>query len=198
MKKIKNLIKTTFIGGIGVVLPILLSYLVFHWLLNTMIGLLKPVTKLIADNYFHQETVAVVLAVLIVSVSCFALGLLIKTRLGKYIYKLLEEKILTVAPGYKLFKETTRQFLSSEEKPFSKVALVKIFENETLCTGFVSDTHPDGSYTVFVPSGLNPTSGMIYHLKPQFVQIMDISTEEAMQTVIACGAGSSKFFESSK
>jgi uncharacterized membrane protein len=94
-----------------------------------------------------------------------------------------------------LFKETTRQFLGSGEKPFSRVALVKPFENDTRCTGFVSEEHPDGSFTVFVPSGLNPTSGMIYHLPAQYVQILGVSTEQAMQTVIACGAGSSKFFK---
>ena len=195
MKKIKDFFKTTFIGGIGVLLPILLTYVVFKWLLNTLIGFLHPLTKAIIVKTSIQSTIAVILAVIIIVTLCFILGLFIKTRLGKFLFPLIEKRILKVAPGYKLFKETTKQFLSVEKKPFKKIALVKIFANDTQCTAFVTDEHKDGSYTVFVPSALNPTTGLICHLQKDFVTIVDISPEEAMRTIISCGAGSSKIFE---
>jgi len=70
------------------------------------------------------------------------------------------------------------------------VALVQIYGNDTLASAFVTDTHEDGSYTVFVPTGPNPTSGNIYHLPAHHVHPVDVSVEDAMRSIISCGAGS--------
>jgi uncharacterized membrane protein len=61
-----------------------------------------------------------------------------------------------------------------------------------LATCFITDTHEDGSYTVFMPTGPNPTSGLIYHLEGQYVHLVDIPVQDAMRTIISCGAGSEK------
>ena len=87
-------------------------------------------------------------------------------------------------------KETVVQFLGDKKSPFSSVALVQIFGNETLVSAFVTDTHDNGDYTVFVPTGPNPTSGNIYHVKSRFVHPVDVPVEEAMRSIISCGAGS--------
>jgi uncharacterized membrane protein len=62
-------------------------------------------------------------------------------------------------------------------------------------SAFVTDSHDDGSYTVFVPTGPNPTSGNIYHLKGKWVHPVDVSVEDTMRSIISCGAGSSMLIE---
>jgi uncharacterized membrane protein len=89
-----------------------------------------------------------------------------------------------------MVKETVNQFLGKKESPFSSVALVQIFENDTKVTGFITDRHDNGTITVFVPTGPNPTSGFIYHLDAEYVHPVDVSVEDAMRSVISCGAGS--------
>ena len=91
-----------------------------------------------------------------------------------------------------MIKETVSQFIGNKKSPFSSVALAQIFGNETLVTVFVTDEHPDGSFTVFMPTGPNPTSGNIYHLKGDFVHPVDVPVEAAMKSIISCGAGSEK------
>ena len=98
-------------------------------------------------------------------------------------------------PGYKLFKTTIKQFLGQKETPFSRVALVRPFGNDTMMTGFVTDEHPGGGFSVFVPSGLNPTIGLILHLKKESVHLVDVSVEDTMRSIISCGAGSFKLME---
>jgi len=61
--------------------------------------------------------------------------------------------------------------------------------------GFVTDEHPDGYCTVFIPSALNPTSGLIYYLEKQYVHIVDASVEDTMRIIISCGMGSKKLLE---
>jgi uncharacterized membrane protein len=65
-----------------------------------------------------------------------------------------------------------------------------------MCTAFVTDEHPDGSYTVFVPTGPNPTSGQIFHLKKDFVHPVDVGVDETMRSILSCGAGSTPLIQS--
>ncbi|KZY61422.1 hypothetical protein A3738_22580 [Oleiphilus sp. HI0066] len=58
-------------------------------------------------------------------------------------------------------------------------------------TALVTSKHDDGRYTIFMPTGPNPTSGNIYHVKQEQVTLYpEISVSDAMRTIIACGAGS--------
>jgi uncharacterized membrane protein len=57
-------------------------------------------------------------------------------------------------------------------------------------TAFITDTHQNGRYTVFVPTGPNPTSGLIFHIPQEYVHPVGVSVEAAMRSVIGCGAGS--------
>ncbi len=68
--------------------------------------------------------------------------------------------------------------------------LAQIFCNETLVTCFITDKHDDGTYTLFVPTGPNPTSGNIYHVKSKYVHPITSPTEDVMRTIISCGGGS--------
>ncbi len=72
----------------------------------------------------------------------------------------------------------------------ASVALVRIFENDTMLTAFVTERHDNGWYSVFVPTGPNPTSGSIYHVKPEFVHHITQPVEDVMRSIISCGAGS--------
>ena len=57
--------------------------------------------------------------------------------------------------------------------------------------GLITSRHDDGTLSVFVPTGPNPTSGFIYHVDGDLVERRpDIGVEQMMKTVVACGAGS--------
>jgi len=72
--------------------------------------------------------------------------------------------------------------------------LAKIFgaEVDTYMMGIVTSKHKDGTVTVYVPTAPVPTSGLTYHLPENCVTYLpNVSVEEAMRTIIACGAGTS-------
>ncbi len=192
MKRIRNFITTTILGGFAVLLPILLTGFFLKWMYRFITDLLKPLTEQLVEKVHLYKVAADSMAILIIIGIFFLLGLIIKTRLGKYFHDKIETLILKIMPGYSLFRETVKQFLGQKKTPFSRVALVQVFQNSTLMTGFVTDEHPDGHFTVYVPSGLNPTSGIIYHLEPQYVHLVDATVEETMRSIISCGAGSQK------
>jgi len=193
MNKIKSFVKTMILGGVVVILPIMIVVAIFSWLYNKVTDIIQPLTTLVSAKSSIQGSIADIVVILLIVGFCFILGMIVKTSVGRYIHNNLESKLLSFAPGYKLVKETVLQFLGRTKAPFSSVVLVQLYENSTLSTAFVTDEHEDGNFTVFVPTGPNPTSGLIYHLKKQFVHPLDIGVEEAMRTIISCGAGSSKF-----
>ena len=192
MKKVKTFIKTSLIGGFIVVLPIAILLAALNWIFNFITGLIQPFTDFIVLQADIKVTIANMTVISIILFLCFILGTIVRTKIGKFLYTSIENTFLIKIPGYTLVKETVTQFLGDKKSPFSSVALVNIFGNETMVTAFITDEHSDGSFTVFVPTGPNPTSGNIYHLRKEFVHKIDASVEDTMRSIISCGAGSKK------
>lgn len=195
MSRMKSLIKTSFLGGLTVILPVAILVFVFKWVFGVVARVIQPLTNLILIKSNLREIMADLLALAIIITVCFIVGVIVKTQIGRFIHTSLENSILKFAPGYSLIKETIMQFLGRKKTPFSSVALVQVFGNETMLTAFVTDEHLDGRYTVFVPTGPNPTSGNIYHLESRFVHQVDVPVEDAMRSIISCGAGSAMLID---
>ena len=196
MKKLKSFLKTSLLGGVVVILPVAILISVSLWIFRLVTGLIEPLTRLLIKDSQLNEYVAEIFVIILIVASCFFVGALVRTRLGDFFYRLIETRILKLAPGYSMIKETVLQiFGNREESPFSSVALAQIFGNETTVTAFITDKHDDGSFTLFVPTGPNPTSGMIYHLQGKYVHPIDVPVQDAMRSIISCGAGSAKLMK---
>ncbi len=200
MKKIQAFIKTSLLGGFVVILPIAVLVGAFKWIFNFITTIIQPLTNLLMVKSDVKEILGHLIVISIILLLCFILGILVKTKIGKFLYDFLENSLLIKIPGYSLVKETALQFFGDKKSPFSSVALANIFGNDTLVTAFITDEHKDGSFSVFIPTGPNPTSGNIYHLKSEYVHKIDASVEDTMRSIISCGSGSSnlinKFLES--
>jgi uncharacterized membrane protein len=195
MDRIKAFFKTSLLGGTVVILPVVILIFVFNWVFDFVTNRIQPLTNVLIKQYEIPEISADIFVILIILIVCFAVGVFVTTRLGKFIYRSIENRILKAAPGYSLIKETIVHILGETESPFSTVALARVFGNDTLVSSFVTDRHPDGSFTVFVPTGPNPTSGNIFHLKGEHVYPVNVPVEEVMRSIISCGAGSKRLIE---
>ena len=195
MEKFKTFIRTSILGGTVVVLPVAILAFVFKWIFGFTTDLIQPLTNVVLKRLPVPEISADIFVVVLIVLACFLIGVIVKTRLGGFLYHHIENKLLKVAPGYSLIKETVMQILGSKTSPFSSVALARIFGNDTLVSAFITDRHSDGSYTLFVPTGPNPTSGNIFHLKGEYVYPVKVPVEEVMRSIISCGAGSTKLID---
>ena len=110
MKGLAELIKTTLIGGLLVVLPIYLSILLLAKMLASVLTLLSPVTAAIpASAQFRQ-----IVAILIVLTVCLVVGLLVRTNIGLRAKNAFEHSVLKKIPGYALVRDLARR-LSGDE-----------------------------------------------------------------------------------
>ncbi len=196
MDKLKHFLKTSLLGGVVVILPVAILVSVSIWVFDLIASWIQPLTNIVIKDTQTNEFIAAAFVIILIMTACFFVGILVRTRLGGFFYNQVETRILKLAPGYSMIKETVLQlFGSRKDSPFSSVALAQIFCNSTLATCFITDTHEDGSYTVFVPTGPNPTSGLIYHLQGKYVHPVPIPVQDAMRSIISCGAGSRKLME---
>jgi uncharacterized membrane protein len=190
LTQMKSFFKTSLLGGVIVLLPTTILVAVFIWIVNLVREWIRPATDLVIKRANLQEFVATCLVITIIVCTCFLVGVAVRTSIGRFIHNVIETRLLVIAPGYRMVKEVVMQFLGNRKSPFSSVAVVRLFDSDTLATAFVTDTHPNGWYSVFVPTGPNPTSGLIYHLKPEAVQIIDEPVDRVMRSILSCGAGS--------
>ena len=203
MINLKKFIKASLFGGIVVILPILILIFFFRWLFRLVTDMIQPLTNIMLKQYGMAEIFADAMILTIIILICFSVGFMVQTRLGKLLHRIFDRYLLRMAPGYRMVKEVVVQiFGDNKNSPFSNaiVARVKLFGSNcpTEVTALVTDTHEDGSYTIFMPTGPNPTSGNIYHVNAEQVTICpDIRIDSAMRTIIACGAGSATIFKPS-
>jgi uncharacterized membrane protein len=196
MTAIKRFLKTTLIGGVIILLPIGILMGVFKWFFGLIKGWVAPLTAKVMAHSEMKEILAIAIVLLLLFAVCFLIGAIVRMQWGRFLHEKLEKRILKIAPGYNLIKETVMQFLGNRPSPFSSVCVAQIFGNDTLVTAFVTERHDNGLFSVFVPTGPNPTSGNIYHLRSEFVHPVDLPVESVMRSIISCGAGSDAVIKS--
>jgi len=186
MRTLTAFLKMTLVGGLLVVLPLWLSLLLLFKAVKGALALLMPIAKLVPEKFVHHDIVALCLLILI----CFGVGLLIRTRVGRLIGDWLEQHLLGKIPGFLLIRGMVRQFAGKKEEQSFEPALVEI--EEALVPAFIIEKHPDGQFTVFVSSSPTPMAGAIYILQPERVHPVDVPLRKAMVCVTKWGAGAAE------
>lgn len=194
--RLRNFFRTTALGGLVAILPLVLIIIFFRWIINLIQKYLEPLVNLINTESQLMIIALYIIAVIAIIFLFFLLGLFIQTRMGKFFRTVFEEQYLMKIPGYKLARETVMQFFGKQKSFFREVVLVDIFNSGTLMTGFITDDHDDSDFlTVFVPTGPNPTSGNIYHVLKEKTIRTTTTVDTGMKSIISCGAGSSNIFK---
>ena len=194
-RRLRNFLFTTMIGGLVVVLPLAILFLLFRFLYRLIDSFLEPLAKFIGLSLQLNPTLIEILTFFATIILLFLIGLLIQTSIGNNLFSWFEREWLSRIPFYSTIRETVQQFTGNKKAPFKQVVLVDAFGNGTRMTGFVVDKHDDGGYTVFVPTAPNPTNGFVFHLDPEQVKFVDVSTEDAMRSIVGMGVGSNKIYK---
>jgi uncharacterized membrane protein len=187
-------IRTTLIGGVLVVLPLFVFANLLLWLGTWIAGKTAPVAELIANNLQLPVWVGQALTIATILLACFVLGAIVSTRFGNRAFNWLERNTVQRVPGYQPVKEIVSYLGKRDQNPFARPVLVSVGDDIRL-TGFLADEGTEGP-TIFVPTGPNPTTGLILHVSPAQVQRLAIPGSDVLKTVIACGAGSQRLLRS--
>lgn len=189
MRALAEFTKTTLLGGVLIILPLWVSTLLLLKALAGVFALLSPVTAQLPAT-MHMRNLA---ALLIVVAACFVAGLVVRTGPGLAAKNAIERYLLERIPGYTLLRGLAGRITGQEEGTTFAVALVEI--EDALVPAFVVEEHPDGRYTVFVPSVPTPAAGTVYILEPARVHLVDVPFTQAVGVISKWGAGSQALVE---
>jgi uncharacterized membrane protein len=192
MKRLAEFIKTTFIGGMLVVLPLYLSILLMLKLLEVLAAIIAPLTVYLSVRPEFRYLIVLAAAVGL----CFLAGLVVRTGPGKWIKNATERRLLERIPGYALIRGLAGRFVGQAENESFAPALVEL--EESLVPAFVVDRHADGRFTVFVPSVPTPATGALYIMEPAKVHLVDVSFHKALAVISHWGAGSQELIAALK
>lgn len=194
----KRNLSVILLGGLAVVLPSLLLLMVLQWLVLLMADLLGPLTELVSRRAGFDRWLALAAVAVLLLAACFGIGLVVRTRIGRWLHEVLENGLARVVPGYRITRDLVQELLGGHEGARllgGEPALARIhgLESPVKVTAIVTSRHADGGYTVYVPTAPFPTSGFVYHLPADCVELLPgVSVEAALRTVITCGAGSAE------
>ena len=191
--RVKKFLITTILGGFAVVLPIGLMAAIGRILYRFISSLLEPLRALYVHSPNIRNWIIDLISLAIILLLFFILGLIVKTTVGSRIVNAINNRLLSQIPLYPTIRKTVQQFLGRNTMPFSQVVIVRVFGSRM--TGFVTEEHPNGMFTVFVPTAPNPTNGFVIHAEKSEVELLEIRPEAAMRTIVGMGTGSSVLFE---
>ncbi len=184
----------TLLNGLLLVLPTIIILFLLSLIFKFVFNLVAPISSLLDKNGVKNELFINILALLILVVFIFTIGLIIRSARSKKSFKSFETRYLLRIPLYSTLQETIAQFAGLKKMPFSDVVLVDAYNTGVLLTGFVTENVGGGIYTVFVPTAPNPMNGNIYHVPASQLKFLEIEPEKAMRSIVGMGTGSSVLF----
>jgi uncharacterized membrane protein len=185
-------------AGINAILPLVVLIFLLSWGMKVVFRLIQPIIVIMAPRA-EDQTIFVKIAALILSLFIvFLIGAILRSEEGRRLFSKVEEKIFKILPGYTVVKEIILQFLGTKKVPFSQVAVVRTFGTKTEQLAFITDENEDGTYTVFIPTGPNPTSGNIFIVPKEQIRLIEANVELAMRAIVTGGIGTNTVLKSKK
>jgi uncharacterized membrane protein len=182
MSKVVNFILGSLLTGVLILAPLYLAVLLLLKAIGSVVQLVRPVAKLLPD-WVHREDV---LALILILLACFLVGLSVRTKWGQTMWR-HSEPLFQKIPGYSLFRGFMQRLAGDTEAEAWRPALAEI--EEALVPAFIIEELADGRFTVFVPAVPAPFTGQVYILDPARVHAVSVPFTHAIRAVSRWGSG---------
>ena len=184
MKHARELVTSTVIGGVFIVVPLYLAVLLLLKGMKSAATLVRPVALLLPDWLPAEQFFSLV----VVLVACFFVGAAVRTQAGQIAREKIERAFFERLPGYALLRSLTQRLAEDGDETAWKPALVEL--EDALVPCFIIEELDDGRLTVFVPSVPTPLAGAVYILARERVHPLDVPFTQAIRSVSRWGSGS--------
>lgn len=184
MSKLLQFLKSALVTGLLVVLPAWLAVLLIVGLLTKLGVIVKPISGHLPEGVNHPHLVAFASFLLV----CLLAGLLVRTPVGRFLGRLLNEHVLSQVPGYVPLRTIANQFADLDKREGFKPSLIEV-EDGSLAPGFLIERHQNGRCTVFIPSAPTPMAGAILIMPEERIHPIDVPIGSVLACVSKWGTG---------
>ena len=189
MKTIAQFIRTTILGGVFFLAPIVVLIIILAKAFDYVKTGLRAVVVHIPGVSDLSVGVATALSIAMIALICLVAGLLAHTVLAQRLVNLLESSLLSKIPGYDYLKQEGASALGVAEIGELPIVFVPMEGGWQL--GVQTEALSDGLVSIFVPGAPNPHSGSVFFFPADIVRPAGIKLAAGLNCLRRCGAGAS-------
>ncbi|MWB94303.1 DUF502 domain-containing protein [Flavobacterium sp. GA093] len=187
MNRLLQNIKTTFLGGILFLVPLVVLVI----FIEKGHAIIEKISAPIVHNFPKIKILGLALqelaTIVVVIFICFLVGLIAKTQQAQKIKQKLEDGLLSNIPGYSFMKNVNETMMGFESKEDLKVVLVPTDAGWQFA--FLVEQINENNFAVFVPDAPNPWSGSVCFVNAKDIKEVEISQKEALACIRKLGYG---------
>jgi len=191
MNDLLQFLKTTVIGGLVFLMPVIVIIVVVGKALQLSRKLAEPLAAYIPIDTIAGIALANVIGGVVLVVLCFAAGLAARSTLASAFVREAENRLLWKIPGYSLLKGLVDGISGAEGDASMRPVLIGLDDSSQL--GFEIERLEDGRVVVFAPDSPDPSSGSVLVLDAGRIKPLPITMLAAVQNIRMLGRGTKAF-----
>lgn len=187
-------LRTTLVGGIIFLLPLLLVAFVAQQGFQLASKLAKPVVELLPDTINSRVDAPALVALLALLTLAFTAGLFARTRTGQSTMQWFENSLIGTLPQFNF----VRGIAESVDGDDRHVEVVLVPTDAGLCFGFVFKPSAESWVPVFIPGAPEWTSGSVAFVQAETIRKTDLSFLQAMTILKRLGENADQVIDGLK
>lgn len=188
MKQLIEFLKTTAMGGLFVLLPILLLYLLLAEALDLIVALATPIADLFPKATFEKVEFPVFLGMILILGVSFLIGIGLRSEIGRRLGHWVERTVLERLPAYKALKSLTSGFAEAGKAGAFKAAVLTSSDGDREVV-YVIEDHGDEDLTVLVPWAPAAFAGSVKIVDRKRVELLDANLGDVSKALSHWGVG---------
>lgn len=181
-------LKTTVLGGVLFLVPIVIFIAVIGKALQLTDMLAKPIARLIPVQSFGGLAMVELVALALLVAVCFIAGLAARTAAANKLVQSLEANVLDKIPAYALMKAKTGSILSPEDTEGMQPVLVQFDDSWQI--GFEVEKLESGKSLLFLPGAPDPWSGSVCAVTADRLHPLSLNVKDVGILMKRLGKGS--------
>ncbi|MDI6779688.1 MAG: DUF502 domain-containing protein [Bacteroidota bacterium] len=192
-KNIFGVFRTSFMRGIVVIVPIVITITVLKVLFEAVDGIISPVLDaLLGYHIIGLGFISMILLILLI-------GIMSRNLFGRVIIKAFDS-FITSLPLARTIYSAIRDLISAfaigaKSKTFKNVVMVEYPRRGIYCVGFATNeitfqSNLDNQLDVigvYFPHPPNPTSGVLIFIPKDEIKVLNMTIEEGLKLVLSGG-----------
>jgi uncharacterized membrane protein len=186
-------LKTTLIGGVVLLLPLVVALAVIGKGVALVGDAAAPLIARLPDKSVGGVALATLATVVLLLLLCFGAGLLARAALGRKLSETFENRLHALYPRYTVFKGMT-QDLAGEGMQGLRPVLFSADDQQMLAMEV--ERLADGRVVLFVPGAPDPWSGSVVLVAPERVAALSVDLGAVNRVLKGLGRGTARLLDS--
>ncbi|MBI2856615.1 MAG: DUF502 domain-containing protein [Chloroflexi bacterium] len=181
-------LRQNFVGGVLLLTPLVLTYIIIRFLVDTIDGLLQPAIR----EVFNREVTGLGAVALLVTV--YLAGLSGGHFTGRRVVQMGQAALMRIPiinAVYSPARQLIESFSGADRTAFKEVVVIEYPRKDAWMVGFLTGSTIDGQGNplsiVYLPTAPMPNSGWMAILPQRDVYPADMTVPEAMRLVLSGG-----------